>query len=322
MSWLNYEEFSALQTKFDERVRRACEIDRFCSSTDWIEPARVAFMPYAEPYIWHTENAFCVFGRVRSSTGHWCAIPWESGWHFSCPLVGENPAMVVGGLAAALSQTNKPIDYVLISGLKPAGGLRGALEDRFSGRVVQDPERAMTRCIASLDGGLDGVIARRSSKFRATLRRLHRRLRDEEFSADVIVSDDPDRVMARILSVEQKSWKGLTEQGIDHPVLDRFYRPMVNRLLAKDRFRAVFVRRGEEDVAYAFGALYGKTFRGLQLSYDARFKHVGLGHMAQLALVEHLCQEGIGKYDLGMDMPYKQKWAETQFTTDSVWLVL
>ena len=97
---------------------------------------------------------------------------------------------------------------------------------------------------------------------------------------------------------------------------------MVNRLLAKHRFRAVFIRRGEEDVAYAFGAIYGETFRGLQLSYDARFKHVGLGHMAQLALVEHLCHEGIGKYDLGMDMPYKQKWAETQFTTDSVWLVL
>ena len=33
------------------------------------------------------------------------------GWHFSCPLVGEEPAMVVGALAAALSQANKPVDY-------------------------------------------------------------------------------------------------------------------------------------------------------------------------------------------------------------------
>ena len=96
MSWLNYEEFSALQTKFDERVRRACEIDRFCSSTDWIEPAR-PFMPYAEPYIWHTENAFCVF---------------------ACPFIDGTLVCDPMGIGVAF--------LVSIGGGKPSDGGRGA----------------------------------------------------------------------------------------------------------------------------------------------------------------------------------------------------
>ncbi len=39
---------------------------------------------------------------------------------------------------------------------------------------------------------------------------------------------------------------------------------------------------------------------------------MGLGNLVQYNMIQWLCDEGVKKYDLGMDMPYKRRWAENR----------
>ncbi|MFU8806973.1 MAG: GNAT family N-acetyltransferase, partial [Bradymonadaceae bacterium] len=56
--------------------------------------------------------------------------------------------------------------------------------------------------------------------------------------------------------------------------------------------------------------IFQDTFRGLQMSYHDDYRDHSPGSLAQLALIENLCEEGIRSYDLGSDMEYKRQWAE------------
>ena len=71
----------------------------------------------------------------------------------------------------------------------------------------------------------------------------------------------------------------------------------------------------KQDIAFAFGGIEGKTFRGLQLSFRAEYRSMSPGNYAQIQLVEQLISEGVNQYDLGMDMAYKVRWAEQKKIT-------
>ena len=77
----------------------------------------------------------------------------------------------------------------------------------------------------------------------------------------------------------------------------------------------VFARLDGEDVAMGFGGILGDTFRGLQMSYDDRFRQLSLGNLIQWSLIEHLVTEGLRLYDLGTDIGYKRRWAEPGMET-------
>ena len=126
----------------------------------------------------------------------------------------------------------------------------------------------------------------------------------------------PAPLAASAVAIEAASWKAVEGVGLSDPSFAEFYRRMAVRLAAAGRLRAVVARRGDLDIAYVLGAVFGGEYRGLQFSYAAAFAHLSLGSLCQLRQIEALCAEGVIAYDLGTDMPYKRRWAERQVETE------
>ena len=311
MSWLSFEELKLERKRYDAAVRQTPEIDVFCSTSHWILPAQRVYAPGTKPFIWRTENAYCVFMLVQVQADVICAMPLEIGWGLACPLIGVDAERVVGGLASALSRASLKPDYVLVTGLSEEGRLSRALDARFGGRMRLEDTQICERRVASLDGGIDAYLARRSPKFRADLRRSERNLDRSGATADYLTSGSVDEIIHRVVAVEQESWKGQSEQGVDTGLPLDFYREIIETLLDKGTFRALFIQKDGLDIGFAFGGIEGSLFRGLQLSYRRDAAALSPGNMAQLKLLRCLTAEGVETYDLGMDMPYKARWART-----------
>ena len=175
---------------------------------------------------------------------------------------------------------------------------------------------------ASLEGGLDGFLARRTSKFRNNLRRDQRAVADLDITFThwdgIMSSEAADALFLRMMEVEARSWKGLQEQGVNEGGMFLFYREMLKMLGPVGQLRAIMACKGGRDVGYIFGAVMGKTYRGLQFSFLDNYSRLGLGNVLQLEMIKRLCLEGIDRYDLGTEMEYKSRWAEIGFETASI----
>jgi CelD/BcsL family acetyltransferase involved in cellulose biosynthesis len=177
------------------------------------------------------------------------------------------------------------------------------------------------RFVASLEGGLDGFLARRSRAFRRNLRAAERRAGARGIEIERIVPADPaaaSAVYARALAVEPLSWKAQSESPVHRGSMAAFYAEMLPRLAEQRRVRAVIARCAGEDVGYLYGGLIGGRFRGLQFSFADSLREVGLGNLLQLEMLRWLCEEGASCYDLGSRSAYKRRWAEIGLVTLSL----
>lgn len=310
MAWLSFHELNAEKDRYDGLVRQTPDVDVFCSSAHWILPAQQVYAPGAQPFIWKTENAYCVFMMLHVEPKIVCAMPLEIGWGLSCPLIGRTPNVTVGALAAALSRTSFKPNYVMLTGLVPNTPLWRALDHRFGAQMLDGEAQTCIRRVADLSGGLDTYLSRRSPKFRAELRRKRRQAQKLGLSVDYITQTDVPTFIDRVVAIETLSWKGLSAQGVNEGLPLDFYRKVIASLSDQRALRAVFIQLNGQDIAFAFGGIEGNTFRGLQLSFIDMYRHLGAGNLAQIELVAQLISEGVTRYDLGMDMAYKAKWAE------------
>jgi len=178
------------------------------------------------------------------------------------------------------------------------------------------------RLRADLSEGPDDFLSRRSRGFRRTLRRAQRATATEgiRFEAAHLGDPSPDRLFARIMDVEARSWKGQAEVGIESGPMRAFYDLMLTRLHRAGNLRLLFAQRDGRDLAYVLGGITEGEYRGLQFSYDADEAHLSLGSLCQWTQIQQLCVEGIVTYDLGMDMAYKHRWADHSFDTHTLWL--
>jgi CelD/BcsL family acetyltransferase involved in cellulose biosynthesis len=184
---------------------------------------------------------------------------------------------------------------------------------------------ATDRIVASLVGGFDGFLGRRSAKFRAEARRARRAadVRGIVYERHTLVDDATlARIDERVLSVERRSWKSAEGNGIDAGPMREFYRRMLPRLARKGTLRVVFVKKGDEDIAFCFGGLTGGIYRGLQVSFDDAHARDGPGVLAHLEMIGLLADEGADGYDLGTDMEYKRRWGEPGLRTVAYVLAL
>lgn len=93
---------------------------------------------------------------------------------------------------------------------------------------------------------------------------------------------------------------------------------MCVRLAARDHLRVLIATAAGEDIGFILGGVRGDTYRGLQLSYHRAHATAGIGHLLQMAQIRQLDAEAVTLYDLGMDMPYKQRWTDRIDTTFAV----
>lgn len=315
----------ALEERADEFDRAVCQtpaIDHFCSSTLWILPAWRAFLPNHQLWAHESDQGFVALGIGQDRNLGAYVHPLEASWALASPFVGPSPARLTRRFVELCQHTDREWDILFLSGINPESATFHELIRGFRGQYSLGLGPSSTRRVASLDDGVDGFLGRRSSKFRANLRRSRRR--GQEAGIDDVYIRHVDNIsqslklLDRALAVERRSWKADAQTGIIDGPMRVFYRDMLPRLAARGALRFLFLRLDDQDIAYCFGAIFNGTFRGLQMSFDDDYRKHSPGSLAQLKMIEYLCDEGVANYDLGSDMEYKRRWAETGLETLAV----
>jgi Acetyltransferase (GNAT) domain len=316
------DELDGRAAELDRKALTAPFIDRFCSSSSWILPAAEALMPPGRPLVAAGEAGFLV-AVVRHRGDVRALEPCEASWGLASPLIGESPVLLAEAAADLLIAREADWDLLVLSGLPLGSPLLDRLARRLARRYRVGLGPVTRRHIASLADGLDGFLSRRARRVRKTLRQGLRRAAAEGIHFESMRATDAatsDALFERIVDIERRSWKGLSGVGLVEEPLREFYRRVSRRLARGGQYRLLLGRRGDQDVAFVLGAVFGNTYRGLQFSYDQRLAHIGLGNLVQYhQLVELTADPDILSYDLGTGGEYKADWAEDGW--DSVCLV-
>lgn len=309
-----------LATAFDRAVLASVDIDRFCSSTHWIVPARHAFHATHEVFVRPLGDGYCALTRGETAGLGRFYAPLEAMWGLACPIVGA-PAETLGRQAAEVLLAERARwDVLWLGGVRRDGPLWRGLVRGLSGACDLRLGPTTTRHQASLEGGFDGWLSRRSAKFRKMLRQAMRDVRAADVELEWVDGESAralggEALFARIHAIERRSWKGMEGTGFVQGDMRTFYERMLPRLASAGRLRVLFGRQGGEDVAFCFGGVLEGTFRGLQNSYDDRLRALSLGNAMQAHTIEHLAREGVTQYDLGSEMEYKARFAEGGLVT-------
>lgn len=316
MSRLDFSGLGAAADAFDAAVDAAPIPDRYCTQSAWVLPAQRAFAATATPWIHQFDEGFIALMRLETTIGR-TLLPLEASWGLSTGIVGPALDGVARRLSEALFADRAAWDAVFLSGLVRGGGDFTALVHGLQRRCRLGIGQPTVRCVASLEGGMEGFLSRRTAHFRKNLRRAERRaegkLRFERHNPETV--DEALMLYQRVLAVEARSWKGMSGHGIGGGAMEVFYGDMIPRLVPERRARFTFAWEGEEPVGYVLGGVRGGTYRGLQVSFDARLEELSVGNLLQLNTIRGLCEEGVAAYDLGTDMEYKQAWAEQRIET-------
>lgn len=300
----------ALAATLDANAAVTPGVSTYCSAGDWSLAANAALAPGRELLFGQHDQHSVLVALSQLGDGRRLLQSAEADWGFASPALGPDPEQAARLLAATLNATADRWDLAVLSGLSPDVARRC---QSLAGRGLRTAVRGGLRSVsASLEGGYEGFLSRRSAGLRAGLRRDARRVRDAGIEIEVMPGAlQTSEILARAAAVEQRSWKGEAGAGmLAAPAYQQFYERVLGRAAGQGRARAAFARRDGEDVAFVFGAVLGAVYRGFQLGYVEGFETYGLGNQLQAALIAALAAEGLTVYDLGMAMPYKERWAE------------
>lgn len=326
MRAVSYDDLLAERGHYDRRVGETPAIDSFCTSSYWNFSAFETLFADHDPWIRRAED---VDGYVALARGQHPHIgnylqPFEASWGLASPLVGGRPRALVREFAREIRRADLEWNMLFLSGVFEESPQFREFVRQFRPEYDLGIGPEMARNVASLRGGIGSYLQRRSSKFRSNLRRAKQRADEEGFETEYCASFDGasevESIFERILAVEAQSWKADEGTGILESPMRDFYERMVPMLAGDGALRVSFLRRGETDIAYCFGGVVEGLYRGLQLSYHDDYGEYSAGNLAQLAMIEGLCEEGIETYDMGQAMDYKERWAEQ--TRESVALIV
>lgn len=322
MAWLSYEALDQQRDRFDAQVRGTPQIDHYCSAHLWQRSAQEAFYPEKPPFIYQEEDGATVaLMAYTNRLDRLLLVPLEPIWGLASPLIGA-PERVSALLNHALDASPLRPDALYLSGLPHSPEWIEPLARHLSPRWRLQLRNPLGRRSASLEGGVDAFLGRRSAKFRAELRRAQRKAAQAGLTFERLGAAELRGDLAQHfegwMRVEAQSWKGRQGYGAHEGPARLFYTRMAERLAAQGALRAVVARQGERAIGYIFGGLFGADYRGLQVSFDDQWRSYGVGNLLQMQMVEGLCAEGLRSYQLGTAMPYKRHWAEQLHTTLTV----
>lgn len=313
---------AALADDFDRAVAETPEIDRFCSSSTWVLAAHAALMPARDTFIYRGKSGYFAAAQGVHPAGFQYVEPLELAWGLASPFAGKDAKALAEEVVRVLA-TRRDWRLVIIAGITADGPQRRALDRLIPASWDQRLGKPTVRHVASLEGGVDGFLSRRSRELRKSLRKSQRAAADEgiTFEEVRVPRSEAKELYDRIQAVEAHSWKSRDGVGIGQGPMRDFYRLMLPRLCELGQQRTWFARHRDRDVGYILGGVQDREYRGLQFSYDASLARLGIGSLLQLQQIMALCEEGVTQYDLGTEMDYKRKWAEATMETEMLVLV-
>ena len=312
MERLTREELEGQVEAYDAAVEADPEIDPFCSRSDWQLAYHDAFAPERPLRVSRGGGGFVALAESDRLAGRRLLEPLENMWGLGSPLVGPGAGEALG---LALREERSP---VLLLGLPLQRARLDGLLLPLEGLYAARPLDVTVRYVASLRGGLDGWLGRRTPAFRRNLRAARRRVAAAGIGFRRVApssASEVEAVYARVLAVEARSWKARAGGGVHEGWIRDFYANLWRRLARRTQLRVLFAEREGVALGYLHGALVGTQFRGLQFSFDEALRPCGLGNAMQLEAIEWLCEEGAQSYDLGGDASYKARWAEEGLRT-------
>jgi len=313
-------DLAAIADDFDREVAATPAIDRFCSASAWILAAAGALMPPRASFAFRGDHGYFAAMRGVDPAGFPYIEPVELAWGLASPLIGRDPDALVAEVVPLLA-ARRDWQLAILAGLTVSGPQRRALDATLPARWERRRGQPTTRHVASLDGGIDGYLARRSRDPRKSLRRSLRAAAAAGIAFESLRADDARVLYDRVQAIEARSWKSREGVGIHAGPMRAFYGAMLPRLCALGQQRTIFARAGDRDIGYILGAVMGGEYRGLQFSYDDDHGKLGLGGLLQYHQIGELCGEGVARYDLGTEMDYKRRWAEDIMETEMLVLV-
>ncbi len=292
-------------------VRQA---DPFSCRTEWGFSFHEVMAPKRELVLFGWRDSMLALAERRAPNGGRWFEPLDSGWKFGCPLLGEDAVELLCLFLEALAEARTP-HAVLLSGLAPGGRLVRQVLRQAGGHwefVHREPTVLQS---ASLEGGLDGWLSRRSGHFRRRLLHSVRRAAALGVHYERCVPRTEQEAHAtyeRMVAVELTSWKGIGHCGMAEGQSLPYYRAMLRRLAVGGNGRVVFARAGDRDIGFIFGGMAGAHYRGQQFSYAEDWSRHSIGNCLQYEQLRWLGEEGAQCYDMGPKMDYKQHWTEIE----------
>ena len=313
--------FFSRPEQYQDWARLALETgqaDPFCCTPVWQLSFHDAFAPARRLLIRETPDAVLAFAEHVTSRGLVFLTPIEPHWFFGSPLLGEGAVDMFRETLPLLEREYAPaLPRIVLGAVRPGGSLLGRVHGVLGPGWQAVRHLAGIQGAASLEGGLDGFLSRRSGGRRRKIRQAFRRAGEQGVQFERARPRDWEeaaRTYERMLAVEAESWKGLGQCGMAEEPSRTFYGILITRLALLDAARVIFARRGERDIGFIFGAVAGRVYRGQQFSFADDWRPYGLGNLLQVEQVRWLCEEGVGRYDMGPltgpRMEYKAHWTE------------
>ncbi len=304
---------------FDSWIESTPQIDAFCSSSTWGIPATSAFGPRDPAETWSFDEGAAAFARYGNFLR-----PLECVWLLGTPIVGPKPHVVLRELFRDTNFMASDWRILVLAGIPVGTSEWYPFVDfaRRLGRIDQlgDPR---ARNIASLDGGLDGWMGRRTGKFRTGLRRSDKLAAEYgvTFRRRIIATAaQAEQIFQTIEQVEQRSHKLVGGNSILNEPMRSFVSGVLH--LSATRYTVRFIEAWADDqvVGYIFGTVFQEMYRGLQMSFDDAYRTLALGNLLQLNMIQWLADDHVRLYDMGAELPYKERWAELKQETRTLLL--
>lgn len=325
MPWLAPDKNNPLADLFEPKVLAhwrklalAPEIaDSFCSAPDWSLAFHAVFSPERPVYYAVSEQGLILFGYFFSDTGTLFLLPLEDSWIFGQNILGLEAPFLLAACLEEIKETLRPQKLVaVLGGVQMPSLMATSIFQKFRDRYRLFREQTTGAAIASLEGGFDGWLARRSANHRAKLRKASRKAREQgvSFERHRPAPAQVAGLYQRVLAVEAQSWKGQGRCGMAESPAREFYERLLGRLAQRREALLIFARQAGEDVGFIFGGLAGPVYRGQQFSYRADIASLSIGNLLQMAKIRWLCELGVERYDMGPitgpRMEYKKHWVE------------
>jgi CelD/BcsL family acetyltransferase involved in cellulose biosynthesis len=295
--------------------------DPFCCLAEWQMTYHDVFEPNREIFARENAGNVLAFAVIRVGGTPRGLVPLEDMWRFGNPLLGPNAVdLFADTLPGLFAKWGNDASYIRISGILPRGRLLCELIARFGNIYRFAPYERDVQCGASLEGGIDGFLSRRSGNFRRKLKKALRKAVEVDLQIERHVPSSPshaEEIYQRMLAVELASWKGKGHCGMADGRCRPYYLLMLRRLSVSASGRVMFAVHDGKDIGFIFGGKAGSVYRGQQFSYDDNWRDASIGNVLQFSQLEWLCEEGASRYDMGplcgSGMEYKQHWTEKRF---------
>lgn len=294
------------------------QVDPICCGPAWNLAYHAVFHPNSRIFYLQSQNSLLMLCEYREAEQDVCLMPIENGWLFGQPLLGPEAFELFREAAKIFTRAyGGRLPPIFISGIPQAAPEELLFFANFSTAFDIYKYRSTVQCSASLDGGLEGWLGRRSANHRAKLRKAIRKADAIGVCYERFRPQSPEEctsIYERMIAIERQSWKGRQHCGMAESPSVEFYAALLEQYSKTHMGFVIIASHDGKDFGFVFGGASSWVYRGQQFSYIEDARDLSIGNLLQYEQVRWLCELGFKRYDMGPitgpRMEYKQHWTE------------